>query len=101
MEACGHGRPEQGEPTVKLYGKGCKNSGELCISDLIVLELSVYGLSVKATVFVQPASEIPCLLGTNVLFQLRVSVVRANGEVIGWNNPVNALPSVSQLCINC
>ena len=67
--ACGRGRPEQRPSTVKLYGKGGTDHNELhvCISGMTVLEFSMDGLSVEAPVFIQPACEIPCLLGTNVL----------------------------------
>ena len=99
MVASGRGHPQRGEPTVKLFGKGGRNNGELCISDLTVLELSVDGFSVKAPIFVEPASEIPCLLGTNILPKLGVKVVRASGEVLGEDYSLNVLPSMSQVCI--
>ena len=70
MGANGHGRPKQGQPTLKLFGTGGTDNGELCISGMTELELSIDGLAVKAPMFIQPAIKIQCLLGTNVLPKL-------------------------------
>ena len=49
MAACGRGRPEQGPPTVKLYGKGGTDHNELCISGMTVLEFSMDGKKILAS----------------------------------------------------
>ena len=65
-------------PSITLYGKGGRDSSKLCITAQTDLQLSVDGMTVIAPVFVQPSNSIPCLLGTNVLPELGVRIVRAN-----------------------
>ena len=95
------GRPS---PTLKLlsatlYGKGGRDSSELCITAQADLQLSVDGLTVTAPVFIQPSSGVPCLLGTNVLPQLGVRVVRANGQPLGAPSLIKGVPLSSRVYV--
>ena len=67
-------------PSMPLYGKGGPSERELDITAQVELTLAADGRKVTVPVFIQPNSEQACLLGTNALFALRVSVSRANGE---------------------
>ena len=53
----------------RLYGRSGNDSSELTITALTNLEMSLNGHSV---LFIQPGSDIECLLRTNVLPQLGV-----------------------------
>ena len=67
-------------PSMPLYGKGGPSERELDITAQVELTLAADGRKVTVPVFIQPNSEQACLLGTNALFALGVSVSRANGE---------------------
>lgn len=82
-----------------LYGKGGRDNSKLCVTAQTKLELSADGLTTTAPVFVQPTSEVPCLLGTNVLPKLGVKVLRANGQAIGEEPSVPDLTSVSRVSV--
>ena len=85
-------------PSATLYGKGGRDSSELCITAQTDLQLSVDGLMVTAPVFIQPSSGVPCLLGTNVLPQLGVRVVRANGQLLGVPSLIKGVPLSARVC---
>ena len=63
-----------------LYGKGGPSEQELDTIAQVELTLAADGRKVTIPVFIQPNSEQACLLGTNTIFGLGVSVSRANGR---------------------
>ena len=69
--------PKLEYPCTKFKGKGGHPIG---VSDQVTFTLAVDGRSTTVPVFVQPDSEQECLLGSNVLPALGLSVVRANGQ---------------------
>ena len=77
---------EQGEvlpkcipPSIKLYGREGHGGSELQVTAEVPFQLSLDGHNAIAPVFVQPNSDIPCLLEMNVIPSLGIRVVRANG----------------------
>ena len=74
-----HGKtlPTLDYPCTKFKGKGGHPIG---VSAQVLFTLSVDGKSTTVPVFVQPDSEQECLLGSNVLPALGISLVRANGQ---------------------
>ena len=64
-------------PCTKFKGKGGHAIG---VTAQVLFTLAVDGKSTAVPVFVQPDSEQECLLGSNVLPALGISVVRANGR---------------------
>ena len=72
-------------PTVKLYGKGGKEKDkELVISAQTSLTIAADGRTVTVPVFIQPGSEVPCLLGMNVLTALGLRAFRCNIPPYQW-----------------
>ena len=63
-----------------MYGKG---GTPLDITARIHLTFSADGKTARIPVFIQPSSEQECLLGSNVLSLLGVTVHRASGELLG------------------
>ena len=74
MQKSGRGLPTLVTPSAKLYGRS-----ELTITAEAQLQVTLDGHQVTVPVFVQPGSDIPCLLDTNVLPPLGVKFVRSNG----------------------
>ena len=54
----------------------------LNVTAQVLFTLAVDGRSTTVPVFVQPDSEQECLLGSNVLLSLGITVTRANGEAL-------------------
>ena len=80
LDSQGKSMPELELPVNKFYGK---SGASLEITARVDLTISADGQTAKVPVFIQPCSEQNCLLGSNVLSLLGVTVQRANGEVIG------------------
>ena len=74
--------PKCAPPSVKLVGRGGKGGDELAITAKVPFHFALDGYSTYAPVFVQPDSDIQCLLGMNVIPSLGIWVKRANGEVM-------------------
>ena len=66
-------------PSAKLYGRSGRDRSELTITAEAQLEISLDGHHVSVPVFIQPGSDIPCLLGMNALPGLGVKFLRRNG----------------------
>ena len=98
-KANGHPCLTLGLPSATLHGKGGKDNSKLCITAQVELQLAVDGLVVTAPVFVQPSSSVPCLLGTNVLPQLGIRVVRANGQSLVESSVISGIPKSSRVHI--
>lgn len=64
-------------PTRKLRGKG---GHPIDVTARVKFTVSADGRYVVTPVFVQPDSEQKCLLGSNVLHAMGITVTRANGE---------------------
>ena len=65
-------------PSIIIYGKGGRDCSKSCVT--VQTDLVIGGwLTVIVPIFVQPLSSIPFLLGTNILPELKVRIVRANG----------------------
>ena len=79
MQKSGRGLPTLVTPSAKLYGRSGSGRSELTITAEAQLQVTLDGHQVTVPVFVQPGSDIPCLLGTNVLPLLGVKFVRSNG----------------------
>ena len=73
----GKALPTLEHPCTKFKGKGGHAIG---VTAQVLFTLAVDGKSTAVPVFVQPDSEQECLLGSNVLPALGISVVRANGR---------------------
>ena len=69
-------------PSLKLFGRGGGNGQELVITAEVPFHFSLDGFTTHAPVFVQPGSDIQCLLGMNVIPSLGTRVERTGGEVI-------------------
>ena len=69
-------------PSVKLVGRGGKGGDELAITAEVPFHFALDGCTTYAPVFVQPDSDIQCLLGINVIPSLGIRVKRANGELM-------------------
>lgn len=72
--------PQLERPSTILNGKAGEDGQELCIAAETVLTFSVNDHTVKAPVFIQPSSSIPCLLGTNILPALGITICRSDGQ---------------------
>ena len=79
MRGLGDTQPRLQEPCTKFKGKG---GNPIQITAQVPLTLSVDGKVTSVPVFIQPDSEQDCLLGSNVLPALGISVVRANGHLL-------------------
>lgn len=82
MRKQGKGLPKCVPPSVKLYGRGGQCGSELQITVEVPFQVSLDDHTAIAHVFVQPNSDIPCLLGMNVIPSLGIQVVRANGTLM-------------------
>ena len=78
----GHGELELIQPSAKLYGRSGADSSELRITAETPMEIVLDNRHVIVPVFIQPGSDIPCLLGMNVLPHLGVKILRAHGEAL-------------------
>ena len=74
MEKEGKPLPKLECPSTKLRGKG---GHPIDVSAQVKFTFSVDGRSVVTPVFVQPDSEQECLLGSNVLSAVGITVTRA------------------------
>ena len=85
-------------PTVRLYGKGGKGGGkELIISAQTSLTFATDGRMATVPVFIQPDSEVLCLLGMNVLPALGVKFLRANSESLQTSESLAHNPTTAQV----
>ena len=84
--------PELELPGTTFYGK---SGAPLENTARVSLSISVDGKTVKAPVFIQPHSEQDCLLGSNVLGPLGVTVRRASGKTIGTTLQAPQEPEVA------
>ena len=98
---CKQGRqvPVLEQPSVKLYGRSGTNSSELTITAQAELQFSVDGHSVTTPVFIHPESEIPCLLGMNVLPHLGLRFVQADGKILEAKPLTEDASRVSMVCV--
>ena len=78
----GRGELELVQPSAKLYGRSGADSSELTITAETPMEIVLDNRHVIVPVFIQPGSDIPCLLGMNVLPHLGVKILRAHGEAL-------------------
>ena len=87
-------------PTARLFGKDSHRGGcELVITTQLKVTIEVDGLLANVIAFVQPDSELQCLLGMNALPALGLTVRRANGEnliLMKGNDTVKCITS----CVN-
>ena len=90
VESKGKAMPELELPGTTFYRK---SGAPLEITARVSLSISVDGKTVKAPV--QPHSEQDCLLGSNVLGPLGVTVRRASGETIGTTLQAPQEPKVA------
>ena len=65
---------------MKLYGRGEEGGSQLQITAEVPFQLSLDDHTITAPVFVQPDSDIPCLLGMNVIPHLGIRLLRSNGS---------------------
>ena len=93
MQSQGRSVPKLAQPSVKLYGRSGDDCSELTITAQAQLELTLDGHTVKTPVFIQPGSEIQCLLGINVLPHLGVQFLRENGLPLLLDPPLESEPS--------
>ena len=92
--------PKLERPGVALYGRSGENSGALTITAQTEFEFSLSGRSVKSPVFIQPESEIHCLLGMNVLPRLGLQLVQTDGSPLTVDVVKHAATSrVSRVCL--
>ena len=84
-------------PTVRLYGKGGKGGGkELIISAQSYLTFAD-GRMATVPVFIQPDSEVLCLLGMNILPALGVTFLMANSESLQTSESLPHNPTTAQV----
>jgi len=82
-EQKGYPLPLLRRPTVQLHGKdGARGGHELDTTANLDVALTLNGKCVHRTVFVQPNSLQPCLLGMNAITYLVIQVVCTNGDVL-------------------
>ena len=94
----GHTLPKLEMPTVRLYGKGGKGGGkELIISAQSYLTFAADGRMATVPVFIQPDSEVLCLLGMNILPALGVTFLRANSESLQTSESLLHNPTIAQV----
>ena len=95
LEREGKALPKLERPSTKLRGKG---GHPIDVTAQVKFTYSVDGKSVVTPVFVQPDSEQECLLGSNVLSAIGVTLTRANGEVLTMSpDPAPIEPGVAQV----
>ena len=102
MKEQGRELPQLEQPSAKLYGRSGKNSCELTLTAQATFMFTTNGYNVKASVFIQPESEIPCLLGMNVLPHLGLKFEQADGKPLNVETVEPQLQSsekVSKVCI--
>ena len=66
--------PKCTPPSVKLVGRGDKGGDELAITAEVPFHFALDGYSTYAPVFLQPDSDIQCLLGVHVIPSLDIRV---------------------------
>ena len=87
-------------PTMKLYGKGGKEKDrENVISAQTSLTIATDGRTVTVPVFIQPDSEVPCLLGMNVLPALGITFLRADGKQLSTSRSQTHGLATAQVCL--
>ena len=74
--------PSLVQPSAKLYGRSGADCSEQTITAEARMKFSLDGHDVHVPVFVQPGSNIPCLLGMNVLPLLGVQFLHGNGTAL-------------------
>ena len=77
MRESGREPPKLDPPCTKFKGKGGHPIG---VTAQVMFTLTLDGESTTVMVFVQPNSEQECLLGSNVLPSLGITVTDANGK---------------------
>ena len=77
LKKAGKDLPKLEYPCTKFKGKG---GHPINVTAQVPFTLAVDGRSTTVPVFVQPDSEQECLLGSNVLPSLGITVARVNGE---------------------
>ena len=79
----GKSLPSLKVPTVKLFGKGGDDDcRQLDITAQVELEIFADGKKAKVPFLVQPKTDLPCLLGMNVIPKLGIKLLCANGQLI-------------------
>ena len=96
MERQGHPLPALREPCT-LFGKDGDTGPEIFVTAQFDATVEADGKMVCATLFVQPDSVQPCLLGTNIIPYLGVSIARANGEAL-ITSPQSE-PTIARVCL--
>ena len=93
LEHQGRPLPALWEPCTTLFGKDGDKGPEILATAQFDATVEADGKTVCATLFVQHDSVQPCLLGTNIIPYLGVSITRANGEALitaPQSEPTNA-----------
>ena len=89
--------PTLRKPCTTLFGKDGDKGPEIVVTAQFDATVEADGKTVCATLFVQPDSVQPCLLGTNIIPYLGVSITRANGEALATSP--QSEPTVSRVCL--
>ena len=97
LERQGRPIPALREPCTTLFGKDGDKGPEIFVTAQFDATVEADGKTVCATLFVQPDSVQPCLLGTNIIPYLGVSITRANGEAL-ITSPQSE-PTIARVCL--
>ena len=97
LERQGCPLPALREPCTTLFGKDGDKGPEILATAQFDATVEADAKTVCATLFVQPDSVQPCLLGTNIIPYLDVSITRANGEAL-ITSPQSE-PTIARVCL--
>jgi hypothetical protein len=73
-------------PSIKLYGRGGHSGSELQITAEVSFQMSLDSHTTVAPVFVQPDSDIPCLLGMNVGLGMFLGIGTGRSRILCFQN---------------
>jgi hypothetical protein len=83
LQSKGEDLPAVQPPSLKLSGRSGSSSQEVLITAEVSLSFCLDGRSTTALSFVQPDSDITCLIGMKVIPYLGTRILRVSGEPIG------------------
>ena len=81
LKSQGRSLPALGEPCTTLFGKDGDQGPKIAVTAQFDATVEADGKMVRATLFVQPDSLQPCLLGTNIIPYLGVSIQELTGTL--------------------